>query len=103
MRLRCLQTFANQVYVLLWGFNAFIGLLLEAVQNIDPLGYLTLPYFLDGGIYGPLVADSVFRKRIVATACSWGFIFTSPRPFEGSRFFVIHLGDQLTSGQPANG
>jgi len=33
-----------------------------------------LPYFLDGGIYGPLAADSVLRNRVVATASSWGFI-----------------------------
>ena len=35
---------------------------------------IALPYFLDGGIYGPLAADSVFRKRSVAIACSWGFM-----------------------------
>ena len=40
MRLRCLQTFANQVHVLLRGFDAFGGLLLEAVQNVHPLGDL---------------------------------------------------------------
>ena len=35
---------------------------------------IALPYFLDGGIYGPLAADSLFRKRFIAIACSWGFI-----------------------------
>jgi len=40
MRLRRLQTFANQIHVLLWCLNAFGGLLLETVQNVDPLGDL---------------------------------------------------------------
>jgi hypothetical protein len=35
---------------------------------------LALPYFLDGGLYGPLAADSVLRRRHVAMACSWAFI-----------------------------
>ena len=38
MRLRRLQTFANQIHVLLWCLNAFGGLFLETVQNVDPLG-----------------------------------------------------------------
>lgn len=33
-----------------------------------------LPYFLDGGLYGPLPADSMLRRRRVAIACSWAFI-----------------------------
>lgn len=33
-----------------------------------------LTHFLDGGLYGPLRADSVFRRRPVAIACSWAFI-----------------------------
>ena len=40
MRLRCLQTFANQIQVLLWCLDAFGRLLLETVQNVDPLGNL---------------------------------------------------------------
>ncbi len=40
MRLRCLQTFSNQIHILLWCLNAFIGLLLETMQNIDPFGDL---------------------------------------------------------------
>lgn len=35
---------------------------------------IALPYFLDGGIYGPLSAHSLFRRRSIAIACSWGFI-----------------------------
>ena len=30
--------------------------------------------FLDGAIYGPLAADSVMRKPVVAVMCSWAFI-----------------------------
>lgn len=33
-----------------------------------------LPTLLDGGIYGPLAAHSVLRRRPVAIACSWAFI-----------------------------
>jgi hypothetical protein len=33
-----------------------------------------LPLFLDGGIYGPLASDSLFRNRAVAILCSWAFI-----------------------------
>ncbi len=33
-----------------------------------------LPYFLDGGLYGPLPADSAYRRPAVAIACSWAFI-----------------------------
>ena len=33
-----------------------------------------LTHFLDGGIYGPLPAQSSFRRPIVAVACSWAFI-----------------------------
>ncbi len=35
---------------------------------------IALPYFLDGGLHGPLPADSVLRRRPVAIVCSWGFI-----------------------------
>lgn len=59
MRLRCLQTFANQIYVLLWGFDAFGGLLLEAVQNIDPLRYLDR---VDGSICIAHVVFSHFQN-----------------------------------------
>ena len=33
-----------------------------------------LPTLLDGGIYGPLAAHSMLRRRPVAIACSWAFI-----------------------------
>ena len=33
-----------------------------------------LVHFLDGGLYGPLPADSVFRLRPVAILASWSFI-----------------------------
>jgi hypothetical protein len=33
-----------------------------------------LTVFLNGGIYGPLPADSVFRRPKVAMGCSWAFI-----------------------------
>ena len=33
-----------------------------------------LPALLDGGIYGPLRPDSIFRRRSIACVCSWGFI-----------------------------
>lgn len=33
-----------------------------------------LPWFLDGGLYGPLAADSLLRRRRIAIACSWAFI-----------------------------
>ncbi len=32
-----------------------------------------LPFFLDTGIYGPLAADSVFRRPALTRACAWGF------------------------------
>ncbi len=32
-----------------------------------------LPYFLDTGVYGPLPADSVFRRPRVARAAAWSF------------------------------
>ena len=35
---------------------------------------IALPYFLDGGLHGPLAPDSVFRRRDVAVLCSWAFI-----------------------------
>lgn len=33
-----------------------------------------LTHFLDGGIYGPLPAHSLFRRPIVSIVCSWAFI-----------------------------
>lgn len=33
-----------------------------------------LPVFLNSGLYGPLQADSVFRRPVVALVCSWAFI-----------------------------
>ena len=50
---------------------------------------IALPYFLDGGLYGPLAADSVFRRRPVAMLCSWGFILWEcavPMVLIGPRF-----------------
>ncbi len=32
-----------------------------------------LPFFLDTGIYGPLAADSLFRRPAVARVCAWTF------------------------------
>lgn len=53
---------------------------------------IALPYFLDGGIYGPLAKDSVFRHRFVAIACSWGFILWEcavPMVFLGPLFALV--------------
>lgn len=33
-----------------------------------------LTWFLDGGLYGPLAAGSIYRRPIVAIGCSWAFI-----------------------------
>lgn len=33
-----------------------------------------LPYFLDGAVYGPLKAKSIFHSRAVAIVLSWAFI-----------------------------
>ena len=33
-----------------------------------------LPALLDGGIYGPLKPDSIFRRQSIARVCSWAFI-----------------------------
>ena len=33
-----------------------------------------LPFMLDGGVYGPLAGDSLFRKPVIAVCCSWAFI-----------------------------
>ena len=33
-----------------------------------------LSFFLDGGLYGPLSAQSLFRNPIIAMICSWAFI-----------------------------
>jgi hypothetical protein len=46
-----------------------------------------LPVFLDSGVYGPLPADSMFRRPWVARAVSWGFTV-----WEGC--FVLALLDQ---------
>jgi hypothetical protein len=57
-----------------------------------------LPYFLDGGIYGPLAVDSVFRKRLVAVACSWGFILwecSVPVVFLGPIVAVVYCAIAL--------
>lgn len=35
---------------------------------------IALPYFLDGGLHGPLPPHSVLRRRPVAILCSWAFI-----------------------------
>ncbi|MEY4651462.1 MAG: hypothetical protein RI884_43 [Pseudomonadota bacterium] len=32
-----------------------------------------LPYFLDTGVYGPIAADSVYRRPWTARACAWSF------------------------------
>jgi len=42
--------------------------------NADWRSGKALPLFLDGGIYGPLASDSLFRNRAVAILCSWAFI-----------------------------
>jgi hypothetical protein len=57
-----------------------------------------LPYFLDGGIYGPLAADSLLRKRLIAIACSWGFILwecSVPVVFLGPRVAVVYCAIAL--------
>lgn len=35
---------------------------------------IALPYFLDGGLHGPLAPESPLRRRPVAMLCSWAFI-----------------------------
>lgn len=53
---------------------------------------IALPYFLDGGIYGPLGAHSLFRRRSIAIACSWGFILWEcavPMVLLGPLFAVV--------------
>ena len=47
-----------------------------AVKLLDPdwRSGRALPIFLDGGVYGPLPPDSLFRRRPAAIACTWGFI-----------------------------
>ena len=52
---------------------------------------IALPYFLDGGLHGPLPADSVFRRREVAILCSWAFILWEcavPLVLLGPRFAI---------------
>ena len=59
---------------------------------------IALPYFLDGGIYGPLAADSVLRKRFIAIACSWGFILwecSVPVVFLGPRVAMVYCAIAL--------
>lgn len=51
-----------------------------------------LPYFLDGGLYGPLPAGSQFRRRPVAMACSWAFILwecAAPLALAGPRAALV--------------
>jgi hypothetical protein len=40
MRLRSLQTFSDQIHLVLWRFDPFGGFLLEAVQHVDLVGDL---------------------------------------------------------------
>jgi len=59
---------------------------------------IALPYFLDGGIYGPLAEDSVFRKRFICIACSWGFIVwecSVPVAFLGPRVAMVYCAIAL--------
>ncbi len=52
-----------------------------------------LPYFLDGGLYGPLAAASGLRRRPVAIACSWAFILwecAAPLALAGPRIALAY-------------
>lgn len=54
-----------------------------------------LPAFLDTGVYGPLPADSVFRRRWVARGCSWAFTVwegCSPLALMDARIAVVFCG-----------
>lgn len=44
------------------------------LQNRDWRSGRVLTYFLDGGLYGPLSATSLLRKKTVAVIASWSFI-----------------------------
>ena len=43
-----------------------------------------LPFFLDSGVYGPIKADSAYRRPRVAQACAWAFTV-----FEGCAPLVL--------------
>lgn len=52
-----------------------------------------LPYFLDGGLHGPLSPTSVFRRRAIAILCSWSFILWEcavPLVLIGPRFAAAY-------------
>jgi hypothetical protein len=54
-----------------------------------------LIFFLDGGLYGPLNKQSVFRKPIVAITCSWAFILWEccfPLTIAGPAWAVVGCG-----------
>jgi len=42
--------------------------------NVDWRSGTALPLFLDGGVYGPLPAGSLYWKKPIAIICSWAFI-----------------------------
>ncbi len=71
---------------LIWGYKAGLWYItLHTVSSYFISGWVKLKrrewrdgsalvMFLDGGIYGPLDSESIFRSRLVAIVCSWSFI-----------------------------
>jgi len=69
-----------------WGYKAgFWYITLHTVSSYFISGWVKLKrpewrngsalvMFLDGGIYGPLGMQSIFRVPVIAVACSWSFI-----------------------------
>ena len=54
-----------------------------------------LSFFLDGGLYGPLSEQSVFRKPMIAAACAWAFILWEccfPLTMAGPAWAVVGCG-----------
>ena len=68
MRLRRLQTYVNQIHVLLWCLDAFGGLLLETVQNVDPLGNLDR---IDGTVRVAHVVFNNLQNTGTAKTLQW--------------------------------
>jgi len=63
--------------------------------NADWRSGKALPLFLDGGIYGPLAADSAFRNPAIAILCSWAFILWEtaiPIAFLNPVFMLLYCG-----------
>lgn len=53
---------------------------------------VALPYFLDGGLHGPLSPNSLLRRRPVSVLCSWAFILwecSVPLVLIGPEFAIV--------------